>query len=823
MKQISLDIHESSEKFVDRSEIRTFIMNEIQHRMQKDDYFKVISIYGMGGIGKSCLINEIENQVSRLDKKYRFLSISFEIENNRQYIENLIKICDAYDRPCILFSYAAMLYWEKTSILQLDTKFMKKIQASFLSDLVDAINQITTVLLPVNMAIPALPTISNILKCTGEIVQYIRDIPYVSIMKKLRNLSSTELLNNLPILLGTDIVHNEYEKKHQKPLICLFDSYQQSIPYSESVEWLLQLIGTIHKGLFIVTSREKLLWTDKENEIYPYELKCYPEKEAINYLSEYIRPQDTNLIDLIIASTQCVPIYIELAIDIYQKEILCDSETLNKSLFKDREALAVHFINHLNPNWQEVIINLAVIRVFNEKIFTYIVKEQNLNCPLHEYHSIINVSLIQYIENTNSLVKIHDVFCNNVVKILNDQQKINILSLYLNYVLYRQPYIPENDQIGILLTLFLNILQIEIEFSRQLIIPTDIIEKTLDLFFLLSNVSVAFNPVEPVEGSDSNVNQMLYLINAIFYKSKSTQKAIKYLENIKNPKLLGHHEISFHIFSRYTFSLTGDYASLKKELKNYNDLLTDNDKSFWYYMQIKLYSSDFLLMEGNFIDSYNILVDLEKQQDNTIFSIDNFFQIQRQKGHVFRFNLYMDRAFEEYKKVLTHSETSDAVKGYIYTNMIEAQCYFSPQFVEENFETALVYVESEKQIKNKGKLYYARAISNIVNKKYDLAEKDIQESIVLNQQDGYQSGELFALMAQAYLEYARNNEIAESTLEHIHKLLSNNKVYNYLNLPLSIMKGMKKQAEDCKTEYQWIDFAYTLKQYHTFFRNIRNE
>lgn len=213
---------------------------------------------------------------------------------------------------------------------------------------------------------------------------------------------------------------------------------------------------------------------------------------------------------------------------------------------------------------------------------------------------------------------------------------------------------------------------------------------------------------------------------------------------------------------------------------------------------------------------------MEKQLDNTIFSIDNFLQIQRQKGHIFRFDLYMDKAFEEYEKVL-NSESSDAVKGYIYTNMIEVKCYFSPQFVEENFETALAYAESENQMKNKGKLYYARAISNIVNKKYDLAAKDIQQSIALNQQDGYQSGELFALMAQAYLEYALHNDLTENTLEHIHKLLSDNKVYNYFNLPLSIMKGMKKQVELCRTEYQWIDFNHTLKQYDAFFKNIRNE
>jgi len=823
MEQIFLDIPDDDDKFVDRSEIRTFVINEIEHKIQKEEYFKIISIYGMGGIGKSCLLNEIENQVSQLDKAYRFLSISFEIESNRQYIENLIKICDAYDKPCILFSYAAMLYWEKTSILQLNTKFMKKLQDSFLTDFIDAINQVAAVVLPANMEFPALPAISDILKCTGEIIQLIRNTSYFSIMKKLRKLSSSELLDRLPVLLGMDIDHNEYEGKQQKPLICLFDSYQQSIPYSESVEWLRQLISTIHKGLFIVTSREKLLWTDKENDIYPYELKCYPEEEARNYLSEYIRPKDADFIDLIIASTQCVPIYIKLAIDIYQREILHNLEDLDKSLFQDREALAVRFINHFVPNWQEVIMNLAVIRIFNKEIFSYIVQKQNLNCPLHEYHDIVNVSLIQYIENTNSLVKIHDVFCNNVVKILNGQQKIDILSLYLNYVLYRQPYILGSDQIGILLTLFINILQIEIDFSRQLILQTDIIEKTLDLFFLLSNVKVTFTPIEPTENKDSNVNQMLCLINAIFYKNKSTQKAIKYLEHIKNPKELGYHEKSFHVFSRYTFSLTGDYASLKKSLKNYNDSLTDKDKPFWYYMQIKLYSSDFLLMEGNFIDSYQILADLEKQLDNTIFSVDTFFQIQRQKGHVFRFNLYMDKAFEEYEKVFTYSETSDAVKGYIYTNMIEAKCYFSPQFVEENFETALAYVESEKQIKNKGKLYYARAISNIVNKKYDLAADDIQQSIVLNRQDGYQSGELFALMAQAYLEYACHNELTENTSERIHKLLADNKVYNYFNLPLSIMKGIEKQTEHYRTEYQWVDFDHTLKQYNVFFKNIRNE
>lgn len=50
MEQIFLDIPDDDDKFVDRSEIRTFVINEIEHKIQKEEYFKIISIYGMGEI-----------------------------------------------------------------------------------------------------------------------------------------------------------------------------------------------------------------------------------------------------------------------------------------------------------------------------------------------------------------------------------------------------------------------------------------------------------------------------------------------------------------------------------------------------------------------------------------------------------------------------------------------------------------------------------------------------------------------------------------------------------------------------------------------------
>lgn len=815
MKKYTLKSHETS-KFIDRSEIRDLVMHEIQYKIQQENYFKVISIYGIGGIGKSCLINELKNSIEELPPKYKILHISFEVENNRQYVENLIRICDTYDKPCISFAYAVMLYWERTSVLQLDTRFMKKISSTFLTDLVDFFSETIGDKLPfVSEIIPNFPSISNILECAGIILNEVKKIPYYQQLKELNKYSSKELLEALPILLGQDIFYNEYSKKSKDPIIFLFDSYQQSIPYSESVEWLLKLIGTIHKGLFIITSREKLLWQDDEHEIFPYELKSYPEDETKEYLKEYI--SDTELIDLIITSTQCVPIYVELALSVYQSELLCQSgELVNKTLFTDREKLTLTFINHLKPEWQEVLMNLAVVRIFNKNIFEHIVKSQNLNCPIYDYEEIVQVSLLQYIEDLNSLVKIHDVFCKNVCKVLSTQRKIDILHCYLTYIISREAYRQDINQASILLTLFINTLHIEIELSSNTLLPTIIIEETLDLFFMLLDIKAAFTPIEPM-GNNSNVNNMLNLINAIFYKKSSTQKAIKYLNQIKKPSDLGRHKKSYDIFKKYTFSLTGDYHSLKESLLEYKDSLTGKESLYWYYSQIELYTIDFLNMEGNFIKSHNVIMGFEERLDESIFSFDNFYQLQRYKGHLFRFNLFLDKAFDEYSKVLENPMCSIEMKAYIYTNLIETKCYFDYKYVDENFNKALSYAETDKQIKNVGKLYYSKAITNICRKNYAQAEKDINKSLMLNRKDGYQSGELFAYMAQAFLEFGKWGVITSDTLQHIDDMLEENKVYNFFRLPLAIMCNHIENIEKCHHDFKWINFDYTYGAYQKFF------
>ena len=69
--------------------------------------------------------------------------------------------------------------------------------------------------------------------------------------------------------------------------------------------------------VILVASREKLEWSDDENELYPYKLQELPTTQAELVLKASLSPSHYNLIDTIINKTQCVPIFIELAINIY--------------------------------------------------------------------------------------------------------------------------------------------------------------------------------------------------------------------------------------------------------------------------------------------------------------------------------------------------------------------------------------------------------------------------------------------------------------------------------------------------------------------------
>lgn len=819
--------HKKIEEFVDRTEIREYIMGIIKNRIQEIDFFKLISIYGMGGIGKTCLINELESEINahsrKSPEKIKLIKVSFEISNNKQFLENIVKLANQYDYSCILFEYALLKYHEKIDIYQLDNKIIKKIQSNFFSDFADSFFESIDFLqskLDPNSIQMGIPSISGILDVIGSIKRNIKKVSLWNDIDGINEMNKTELIYNLPIYLGMDILRNEeklIKKGKKRNLVFIFDSYCPSKPYSAPSEWLFRFISSLQSGLYIITSREELLW--KFDALKPYELKAYPEEDTKEYLSKHINEQD--IIDNIIESTECVPIYVDLAVNVYKKELEHSNENIiDKAIFNDRETLVSKFIDHLEPKWQEVILNLTTVRVFNKGIFENIIKSCNISCPYYDYEEIINVSLVQYLEGDGDFVKLHDVFCKNAIKVLPFTQIIFNLNNYLDYVIHREVY---NNiiSLNVIVMLLDNIIKIESDFDNSVEVPISIVEKTLDLFFMIFDTNIDLQHINVKKNTNIAISDMIHFMNAVNEKKNGTKESLLSLSKILDSNNLGYHKKSYDIFFQYTYSLTGDYYQLAVKLDTLNKDLTNDESIHWYYSQIKLYAADLELMQGKFYNAFRTIDDMEKIIDDSIFSFYIFFQLQRTRGHLYRFNGLWKNAFDEYNKVLENYNCGLATKAYIYTNLIETKCYYDERYVINNFEIALDYVKQDNQRKNEAKLHYSKALADIILCNYEEAQNNIDESIRLNKIDGYQSGELFAYMAQAYLDYAQNSSISSGTLGKIEKLLNDNEVYVFFRLQIAIMQKDNDTIFSLKEAFQWLDFDTTLEKYRNFINRIK--
>ncbi|MCI8404424.1 MAG: hypothetical protein HFE49_05930 [Clostridia bacterium] len=236
--------------FVDRDEILKIIKNKYNFLLKKSEYFNVVNIFGIGGIGKSRLIKKIIDELKIIDNTPICFYINMEIMNSSEMFENLIKLRKQINKKCYYFDYAILLLWDELRIDKENIEFMNLIKTEFL-DLINIADSY----------IPYTPGIENIINIINKFLpqiynKFFLDENIFQIIKKKRQQSLQKLYEFLPHLLGLDIRNISNTKK----IITFFDSYEAYV--IDHDDWLEELLGTIKAGLHIIASRERLDWED---------------------------------------------------------------------------------------------------------------------------------------------------------------------------------------------------------------------------------------------------------------------------------------------------------------------------------------------------------------------------------------------------------------------------------------------------------------------------------------------------------------------------------------------------------------------------------
>lgn len=793
--------------FVDREEIIDLFKREYKKLKINSEYFKVISIYGIGGIGKSYLIEKLLEIPKNDEFESKIIAINMDIMHSADIFDNLVKVRKQIEVGCPYFDYSLILLWDIYKIEKLDEDFMRKIKGNFL----DVINMADTGLSAIYPTI-GFENILNFFRSNilPKLQQHFMQ-PAIFEEINTRFQKSPQLLYEfMPHLLGLDLAN--LTRKHR--LIAFFDSYERYL--IDHDDWLKELIGSIEHGLFLVASREKLDWSDNEEELYPYKLEELPIRQAEVILKSSLSPTHYKLIDTIINKTQCVPIFIELAISIYRKISLENPEEISSEfwMIKEKSDFIKRFLHHLPENDQDIVMILSVIRIFNTDIFEWIVRDLNLSCTVLKYHDICKLCLVNMLKEDDQFIKLHDVFTANALNFISKPKKQRILHSYISYIGQRGLAILSQKQISIL---FRNLLSL----SECIAFTISDIEYLCDVFFVMYENNCSPELYEWVMKT-SSVTLAVFrsFVEIIYIEKVDAKKSYELSLNFNASSQLGKHKKSFDLIQNYAHAISGNYENFSIVTEKMYYELEASDILCWYYGKAKIYYADHLMLHGEFSLALQIFEEYAQELQKFPRKIGDYFEVKKQSAHCRRFNMLLDEATAIYQELADDFVNNKGLLIYVLTNLCETNCYFCPDIVFAIAPKAFELSEYLNRPKEKAKIYYSLAIAHLHNRNYDAAKSYIDKSIALNKESHYPSGILFALMAEAYWEYAQNGYISTIIQHRIKSILKQGLVYQYFELPICIMNSDIAALEHIKYDYQWIDFSYTVKQYKNFLASI---
>lgn len=783
--------------FLDREDILKKIEKNVLSYKDNKSFYKLFSFYGMGGIGKSRLVNQIYDTYNGTDLTlYKF---HLEILNHETIPSILLHIRKEFSYTPH-FDYILLRYWDFINYDRANKEIFESIISKsirFISRTVD------------NLLLSGCGNLENIVKIILE--EYEKreinsnEIEYVT---KLLQGKIEDLHYYMSKTLAQDIEKGIEESK----CVFIFDAYNLDRT-SRKYDWLKYFINNFENGMFIVTSREPLEWFEQcqvdTSVVENIPMDSIPQDVVREYLLE--QKYSINQINLIIEKTDCIPLFLDIALRISGKEGFSNQTFVG---FSDKKDLVKHLLNHLSSDEQIIIEYLAVVRLFNEEIYNNSLEFNKLSYLNHPFSKFKECTILRYVEEFNGLYKIHSILANNISVLMEERLRHKIIKDYINFVWARittSELLYDDIKYNFILNIYI------LAENEHLSVDREISEKLLDMYFYLVDKSYEMefiNHIISLENEDQSSLKYIYqYFKGNIERLSNIKKGLQRLENIPISECnFGKHIKSLQCDINYLLSISGKYNQAEENMDEFVKKLNESDVGQRYYVKGIIYNCDMKMLRGKFNSSVEGLLLLINQGANQNF----LFEINKAIGHSYRFNFLLDKAIDQYSICGT-----DKNLDYYLTVYCETNCYFNPEQVFKLYNHAIEENRKHNKHNNLGKIYYSMAIAKIVKTEYLSAEKYIKKAYTEFKGTKYQAGNLFVLIAEAYLEYGKFRRISSKTIKKITEYVDGiNGIYEYLLLPLYVTRKDIQKVNEFKEKFEWISYNETIENINTFINQL---
>jgi tetratricopeptide (TPR) repeat protein len=416
--------------FTDRTDPRKVFTNNLDSFISNKH--SLINYYGMGGIGKSRLIKELNKELLNYSDwsaaNIDMSQVSFHdcatalLELRNQLRNKLPKI------QFTSFDFAYATYWQRLNPgIELSQKGLAHLQNS------DLINDVAKEVFVGMEAIPGL----NVVPKIGMIASK----TYSAINKwwlkrgseqhaNLQNLSINEMTNWLPAYFCTDI-EDFFEKFPSERLCIFFDTYEalwdksnKEGQFFQEDEWIREFVSHLPQVLFVIAGREKLRWEEIDsdwNQVVDSHILTRLSDEDSELFLDRCDIKNELIKKTIIESSEGSPFYLDLAVDNYIKIKSNGTSPQEKDFTgKTHREILDRFIKYLDRNESATLIILSLCRQYDFELFSAVVKHFDTGYSAIHMKDINRYSFIQEISNNSFAI-------NPIMKrALNDNNELGI-------------------------------------------------------------------------------------------------------------------------------------------------------------------------------------------------------------------------------------------------------------------------------------------------------------------------------------------------------------------------------------------------------------
>ena len=373
-------------KFTDRDEPRAAFNRVFEDAQRHTDEFNVISYYGIGGFGKTRLINELSKQLDKYNADNEDLNkiahVTYDFSRGTEKMFVLEKLRNLLKKQGLSFPYSDALdaaynikcgnpVYKTASEKDLLDNPMISIVADFIPGAKGLLSSIKTGKTIVEESTKYYKKIEKLWNVNKQNLD--------KELKAIGSLEINELEDKASYYFAQDMIHNteSVSDEFRLPVVIFLDTYEELVNSYKAADfasaydiWLRDdIIKTIPGVMWVIGGREKLKWDEEDDfwngVIEEHELGDLTKTDSFDFLRTAGIPEE--LLEDIYGVTGGTPLFLDLNVTTYY-ELLAAGKTITKESFgSSKEQVIERFLRYMNPDDQYIAKLLAVLENWSDE------------------------------------------------------------------------------------------------------------------------------------------------------------------------------------------------------------------------------------------------------------------------------------------------------------------------------------------------------------------------------------------------------------------------------------------------------------------------